>query len=86
MNKKRNSFSLTAVIIQDQQHRGFTAYFAEFPEIIADGATESEAKENLMEALHVLLLVKKDEAELQSGAQTFNDQKITTENFEFELA
>jgi len=53
--------SLTGVLIQDANGGGFTAFFAEFPEAVAEGETESEVQKNLFEALSNVLEVKKDD-------------------------
>lgn len=52
---------LTGILIQDPKDSGFTAYFAEFPEVIAEGTTEKEAKNNLITALKTVLEIKRSE-------------------------
>ena len=52
---------LIGILIQDPEDNGFTAYFAEFPEVIAEGNTEAEAKTNLIHALKIMLETKRSE-------------------------
>lgn len=47
-------FNLTPVIIQSKSG-GFTGYFAEVPEAIAERNTEDELKTNMFEALSVII-------------------------------
>jgi predicted RNase H-like HicB family nuclease len=48
--KQKSELVLNGVLIQNPSGR-FTAYFEEFPDIIAEGNDEPEAKKNLVEAL-----------------------------------
>lgn len=41
-------FQLNAIFIQDPSSGGFTSFFAEIPEVMAQGETQNEAMENLM--------------------------------------
>lgn len=73
--------SLTGILIQDTEGGGFTAFFAEFPEAVAEGETELEVQKNLFAALSNVLEVKKDD---------FPDQvdghKFITKSFNLELS
>lgn len=60
-NVKQDAPVITGILIQDPEDQGFTAYFAEFPEVIAEGNTEKEAKSNLIHALKVMLEIKRSE-------------------------
>lgn len=51
---------LTGVIIESKQG-GYTGYFAEVPEAIAEGETKDEVKENLIEALSCILDYRRSE-------------------------
>ena len=64
--------SLHGVVIQSQQS-GFTGYFTEFPEAIAEGETEEEVKKNLFEALMEVLSYKREQSGVQSkeGSSSF---------------
>jgi len=52
--KERPSLSFKIILVQDEKE-GFTAFFAQFPEVIAEGRTEQEAQFNLINALQVVL-------------------------------
>jgi predicted RNase H-like HicB family nuclease len=49
---------LTLILVKDSRIGGFTAYFRQFPEIIAEGETEIEAEGNLMSAVHDVFVYK----------------------------
>lgn len=51
-------FKLTGIMITDAENKGITAYFAEFPEVIAQGNDLAEAKANLLEAFGIMLEFK----------------------------
>lgn len=78
---QKQSISLTGILVQDRNERGFTAYFAEFPEAIADGKTKEEAQANLFEAFRTMLEARKTDV-----PGLFQDDSITEQKFEFELA
>lgn len=73
--------SLTGILIEDKQSGGFTAFFAEFPEAVAEGANEVEVQKNLFEALTNVLEVKKDEY-----PEELNGYKFKTKSFNLELS
>lgn len=68
---------LTGIVIPGQSG-GFTGYFAEFPEAIAEGNTEKEVQKNMIEALGIILEVRRAEAEVGQNSHT-------TSNFNFNL-
>lgn len=76
-------FSLTAVLIEDHRAGGFTAYIAEFPEVISEGETKEEAYQNLLYAFKEILEFKKEEAE-SNGYMYSRD--VVTQPLELELA
>ncbi|HUN04612.1 MAG TPA: type II toxin-antitoxin system HicB family antitoxin [Niabella sp.] len=82
MSEKKVSISLTGIIIKDNENKGYTAYFAEFPEAIADGKEISDAETNLIEAFKVMLETRK----LESYPDDKANGGIIQQNFEFELA
>ncbi len=47
-----NFIPLTIIMVQDPHSRGYTAYFKQFPDIIAEGDNENEAERNLINAVH----------------------------------
>lgn len=57
---KKSLFNLTAIFHEDEKGRGFTAYFREFPNVIAVGQNEKDATTRLVELLQLAL---KDQAE-----------------------
>jgi predicted RNase H-like HicB family nuclease len=46
------NFSLDSVLVQDRKSSGYTAFFKQFPEVIAEGNSEQEALTNLVNTLH----------------------------------
>jgi predicted RNase H-like HicB family nuclease len=73
--------SLTGILVEDENEKGFTAFLAEFPEAVAEGETEDEAKKNLFEALVSYLEHKKEESGNQIPKGNFNFK-----SFDLELA
>ena len=70
--KKTPELVLSGVLIQNPSGR-ITAYFEEFPDVIAEGDNEHEAKKNLVEALIMVaqFKVKQRLAKMESsGART----------------
>ena len=82
MAAKQVTINLTGILIGDKGAKGYTAYFAEFPEAIADGNTEDEARTNLFEAFKILLETRR----LESYRSDKLSGGIIQENFEFQLA
>ncbi len=78
---KKVTLNLTGIII-DNEGTGYTAYFAEFPEAIADGSTIIEAKDNLVEAFKIVLETRK----LENYQENIAMGGIMQEDFQFELA
>lgn len=56
---KKQELSLNVILIRDSTGPGFTGFFAEFPEVIAEGATEEETEKNLLDTLIVALDYKR---------------------------
>lgn len=73
---------ITGVMIQDPETKGYTAYFAEFPEVIAQGDNLDEAKANLMQAFKSMIEFKSEEAKDEYG----DDDSIITETYPFTFA
>ena len=61
MTHKDNKFRLNMVLIENQDSKKFTAYFTQFPEIIADGLTQNETEINLIKTLGYYLDYKTDQ-------------------------
>ena len=49
---------LNAVLVGDPKIGGFTAYFKQFPDIIAEGETDDEAMKNLTNAVYDVFAFK----------------------------
>ncbi len=58
MNNK--SLSFTTVFIADTKGRGYSGYFAEFPELTAQGKTKAEVEENLISSVKDILQFRKE--------------------------
>ncbi len=55
------NFELITVLIPDEKTGYFSAFFAQFPEVIAQGGTENEAQNNLFTIFTIML---KDKLEM----------------------
>lgn len=73
---ENKSVSITGVLIQDPKTKGFTAYFAEMPDVIAEGKNEDEATKNLFEAFQSVLDFRKEESQEEE-----EDGNIFTRSF-----
>lgn len=74
-----NHLSLTAIFVEDPQG-GFTGYFAEIPEAIAEGETEKEVEANLLNSLKTILEIRREENDgISVGAKK-------TKQFNLEIA
>ncbi len=54
------SISFTTVFIPDAKGRGYTGYFAEFPDLTAQGTTKDEVELNLLASLRDILKFNKE--------------------------
>jgi hypothetical protein len=45
-------FSLKVIMVEDPKIGGYTAFFKQFPDIIAEGCSEDEVMNNLMNTVH----------------------------------
>jgi predicted RNase H-like HicB family nuclease len=57
-----NQLQLTAVFQEDKKGRGFSGYFAEFPELMAQGKTKLEVEQKLLSSLKDMLEYKKGQS------------------------
>jgi len=69
--------SITGVMMKDQKSNGYTAYFAEFPEVVAQGENFDDAKINLVDAFKSMIAFKSVEAQEEIN----EDDSIITENY-----
>lgn len=85
MKNQKDSFklSLNAIMIQDKNFNGFTAYFKQFPNIIAEGENESDAMANLFNALHDVFKYK---SEKEATPVNFDNLNVIEKSINFELA
>ncbi len=79
--ESKKVIDITAILIQDTLSKGYTAYFAEFPEAIAQGETVEEAKLNLLDAFQSIMEFRNEEAKNDSEGDDF-----ITESFELALS
>ena len=57
------SINLTGIMIEDKQVGGYTAYFAELPDVVAEGETKEGAESNLFEALSIVMDARRELAD-----------------------
>lgn len=74
-----NHLQLNAVFVEAQEG-GYTGYFVEFPEAIAEGENQAEVETNLVEALKMVLEYKKE-----ANENAYFEGK-TTKKFNLEIA
>lgn len=79
----KQKISLTAIFVQDPTDKGYTGYFAEMPEVIAEGETEEEVQSNLFEALNIMLKFKKEEPDSYNAIAGVG---VIERTFELEVA
>lgn len=75
-------FSFNAIMIQDKNYKGFTAYFKQFPNIIAEGENEESAMANLFNALHDVFMHKSD----SEATPKEKNMNVIERSVNFELA
>ncbi|HRN73055.1 MAG TPA: hypothetical protein PLM81_08000 [Ginsengibacter sp.] len=75
-------FQLTGIFVQDPDSKGFTAFFAQLPNIIAEGDTEEDATINL---IHTVQAVFEHQKDVQVKSFT-PDKNIITKPFNLSFA
>ena len=55
-----NNIELTGIFVKDPNDNGYTAFFAQLPNIIAEGDTENEATENLIHTVQTVFQHQKN--------------------------
>jgi predicted RNase H-like HicB family nuclease len=75
-------FQLTGVFVQDPDSKGFTAFFAQLPNIIAEGDTEEDATKNL---IHTVQAVFEHQKDIQVKSCT-PDNTVITKPFNLSFA
>ena len=81
-NDLKPKLSLTGILVEEEGS-GFTAFFAEFPEAVAEGDTEEEAQKNLFEALSNILEIKKGEG---LGEQLLGGHRFIEKSFNLQVS
>jgi len=81
-DQKQPTLSITGVMIQDPDSHGYTAYFAEFPEVIAQGTDLENAKSNLLLAFKSMIEFKSEEAQDEFE----DDDSIITQSYPLSFA
>lgn len=76
-----NNFELTGVFVQDANN-GYTAFFAQLPNIIAEGNTQEEATKNLIETVKIVFNHQKN---LEFEQKDCKNSNITTKPFNLNL-
>ena len=77
---------MTGNVVKDPEG-GYAAFFDEFPEIIAEGASVKEAKENLIEALREVLHYRKLSTNSKNQApRTPREAPSEVKHFELQIA
>lgn len=79
-NESLFKISLTAIMVQDPEIGGYTAYFRQFPDIIAEGDNEKEAMINLINALHD---VEVHRSKMKSDIIDMGDYKVIEKPMNF---
>lgn len=74
---------LNCVMIEDEKVGGYTAFFAEFPEIVVMGETEEEVELNLLQTVSAVFRQRMSEIETEQNLQNFKTKPL---NFELEVA
>lgn len=77
-NMKAQNFQLTGIFVQDPIDKGFTAFFAQLPNIIAEGDTEEEATKNLIQTVQTVF-----EHQQNNG---FHQPNVRTKQFNLSIA
>jgi predicted RNase H-like HicB family nuclease len=73
----------TCILIEDPVDNGYTAFFAEFPELVVEGDTEEEAELNLLNSMSAVFKHKRQELETEHLLQNYKSKSL---NFELEGA
>jgi|GEM_PF-3849219 predicted RNase H-like HicB family nuclease len=69
--------SLKAYFVEDPVCKGYTGFFAEFPQAVAEGKTQEEVEENLFKALFFMLKFNREDMQLEMVQ--YHEKKNVTE-------
>ncbi len=81
----RPRVSFTAIFVQDPNDKGFTGFFAELPEVVAEGDNEEEVQQNLFSALEIMLRFNKEEME-ENNKVIHGHSGVSTKTYQLEVA
>ncbi len=70
---------LTAILIEDPIDKGYTAFFAEFPEVVVEGDDETEAQLNLINTMSAVFEYKKMENGTENFTKNFKSKPLIFE-------
>ena len=70
MKHKPDYFELTWILIKDKATSYYSAYFAEIPEAVAQGKTQKEAKEHMLQIIPFALQDRKEDTLRKYGNTT----------------
>ncbi|MDI9312661.1 MAG: hypothetical protein QM541_16085 [Flavobacterium sp.] len=65
-----NNLQLTGIFVQDPHDKGFTAFFTQLPNIIAEGDNEEDATKNLIQTVQTVFEHQKKNNSPQSNVIT----------------
>jgi predicted RNase H-like HicB family nuclease len=75
-----STVKITGILIKDPNDQGYTGFFREFPEVIAEGDTKEATKNNLIDNLNYILEYKRRE-----DIKQIPSSEYSIESFELEL-
>lgn len=82
--RTKTKISLTGIFIEDPQDKGYTAFFSEVPEAVAEGDNLDETMANLLNILPDVFVTKMQLSNEQKEAQGLISG-VVTKSFDFEL-
>ena len=86
MNPKEK-FPVTVIFVKDEIDNGYTAFFAQFPNIISEGKDENEATDNLFKLVkEVFEHQKNEEIKLAKNQHMSNPSSVNTRSFDLSIA
>ena len=77
--KKLKNVGFTAVFIPDEKTGGYSAYVEEIPGVNTQGDTLEEARENLLDALELMIEIRRElmEKELPANQNIIRESLVT---------
>lgn len=80
------SFELTAVLVKDATTGDYSAFFAEIPGAIAQGADQKEAVNNLVDLIHLVLEDRKEDSLNEIQKNSAGEVNYITQKYKLEHA